>query len=130
MAIKEATEEMIQRGLSHVIFESDSKIVVDAISSRQIGTSEFSMLISCIKSLLLLNPSFEVKFVKRQGSNASICFILLFYSRVITKREVRRIGTQSKQISCENDQRNGYNEKRCGGSELARMIKEKAIIFP
>jgi ribonuclease HI len=34
MAIKEAMEEIIQRGLSHVIFENDSKIVVDAISSR------------------------------------------------------------------------------------------------
>jgi hypothetical protein len=36
MAIKEAKIEviMVQRGLSHVILESDSKIVVDAISSR------------------------------------------------------------------------------------------------
>jgi ribonuclease HI len=34
MAIKESMEEIIQRGLSHVIFENDSKIVVDAISSR------------------------------------------------------------------------------------------------
>jgi ribonuclease HI len=66
MAIKEAMEEIIQRGLSHVIFENDSKIVVDAISSRQIEISVFSMLISYIKSLLLLHSNFEVKFVKRQ----------------------------------------------------------------
>jgi ribonuclease HI len=34
MALVEAMEEMIQRGLSFVIFESDSKLVVDAISSK------------------------------------------------------------------------------------------------
>jgi hypothetical protein len=41
MAIKEATEEMIytRRFIFHVIFESESKFVVDAISSRQIGIS-------------------------------------------------------------------------------------------
>ncbi|MCH90758.1 hypothetical protein A2U01_0011680, partial [Trifolium medium] len=33
MAIKEAVEDIMQRGLSHVIFESDSKVVVDAIHS-------------------------------------------------------------------------------------------------
>jgi ribonuclease HI len=66
MAIKEAMEELIQRGLSCVIFESDSKIVVDAISSRHVGISEYSVLISDIKLLLAANPNFEVKFVKRQ----------------------------------------------------------------
>jgi ribonuclease HI len=39
----EAMEEVIQRGLSYVIFESDSKLVVDVISSRQVGVSEFSI---------------------------------------------------------------------------------------
>ncbi|GAU34086.1 hypothetical protein TSUD_255820 [Trifolium subterraneum] len=68
MAIKEAMEEMLQRGFSHVIFESDSKIVVDAISSRQEGISDFSLLISSIQSLLMSNPNFEVKFVKRQAN--------------------------------------------------------------
>ncbi|GAU16129.1 hypothetical protein TSUD_339990 [Trifolium subterraneum] len=68
MALKEALEEMMQKGLSYVIFESDSKVVVDAIHSRQVGLSEFSILISHIKSLLLLNNNFEVKFVKRQAN--------------------------------------------------------------
>jgi ribonuclease HI len=66
MTIKEAIEEIMQRHLSHVIFESDSKVVVDAIHFRQDGLSEFSILISNIKNLLLLNNNFEVKFVKRQ----------------------------------------------------------------
>jgi hypothetical protein len=37
MALVEAMEEVIQRGLPYVVFESDSKIVVEAISSRQSG---------------------------------------------------------------------------------------------
>jgi hypothetical protein len=68
MTIKEANDEMLHRGFFNVIFESDSKIVVDAILSSQLGIYEFSLLISNIKSLLLLNPDFEVKFVKRQTS--------------------------------------------------------------
>ncbi|PNY00873.1 ribonuclease H [Trifolium pratense] len=37
LAIKEAMCEVIQRGFSHVTFESDSKVVVDAIHSRNLG---------------------------------------------------------------------------------------------
>jgi hypothetical protein len=46
-------EGILNRGLSHVIFESDSKVVIDAISFRHVGISEFSIVISHIKSLLL-----------------------------------------------------------------------------
>jgi ribonuclease HI len=44
LSIKEAMYEVIQRSLSHVNFKSDSKFVVDDISSRCVGYSEFSML--------------------------------------------------------------------------------------
>jgi hypothetical protein len=37
MTVIEAMEKVIHRGLSFVIFEIDSKLVVDAISSRQAG---------------------------------------------------------------------------------------------
>jgi hypothetical protein len=37
MALIEAMEEVVYRGYSYVIFESDSQLVVDAISSRQVG---------------------------------------------------------------------------------------------
>jgi hypothetical protein len=40
--------ELIQRGFTRVIFESDSKVVVDAILSRNVGVSEFSSIISSI----------------------------------------------------------------------------------
>ncbi|KAK2412507.1 hypothetical protein QL285_047692 [Trifolium repens] len=68
MALVEAMEEVIQRGLPYVIFESDSKLVVEAISSRQSGVSEFSLLISHIQSLLRLHNYFEVKYVRRQAN--------------------------------------------------------------
>jgi hypothetical protein len=50
----------------HVIFELDSKLVVDAIYAPHDGVSEFSSLIYN-KNVLLLNPNFVVKFVKRQA---------------------------------------------------------------
>jgi ribonuclease HI len=71
LALVEAMEEVIQRGLPFVIFESDSKLVVDAIRSRQSGVSEFSLLISHIQSLLRLHNYFEVKYVRRQANKVA-----------------------------------------------------------
>jgi ribonuclease HI len=71
MALIEAMEEVVHRGYSYVIFESDSQLVVDAISSRQVGLSEFSILISRIQSLLRMNNYFEVKYVKRQANKVA-----------------------------------------------------------
>ncbi|WJX28566.1 hypothetical protein P8452_17266 [Trifolium repens] len=68
LALIEAMEVMIHRGLTHVIFESDSKLVVDAISSSHNGISEFSILISYIQALLGMNNYFEVKYIKRQAN--------------------------------------------------------------
>jgi hypothetical protein len=66
MTFKEAICEVMQRGLSHDIFESDIKFFVDVVTSRQLGTFEFNIVISHIKSLLLLVPNFEITFVNRQ----------------------------------------------------------------
>jgi ribonuclease HI len=71
LALVEAMEEVIQRGFPFVIFESDSKLVVDAIHSRQSGVSEFSLLISHIQSLLRLHNYFEVKYVRRQANKVA-----------------------------------------------------------
>jgi ribonuclease HI len=86
MAIKEAMGELMQRVLSSVIFESASKIVVDAISSRHVGISEFSVLISDIKSILEANPNFEVKFVKRQANMVAQSLARAAYS--MTSRSI------------------------------------------
>jgi hypothetical protein len=57
---------MEQRGLSHVIFETDSKSIGDAIQHFRGGNSEFSSIICHINNILLLNSNFVVKFIKRQ----------------------------------------------------------------
>jgi ribonuclease HI len=71
LALVEAMNEVIQRGLPFVIFESDSKLVVDAIYSKQTGVSEFSLLITHIQSLLRLHNYFEVKYVRRQANKVA-----------------------------------------------------------
>jgi ribonuclease HI len=66
VALLHALREMKQRGLSQVIFETDSKKVVDAIQHFRGGNSEFSSIIGHINNVLLLNPNFMVKFSTRQ----------------------------------------------------------------
>jgi ribonuclease HI len=68
MALLHALKEMEQIGLSQVIFETDSKSVVDAIQHYRGGNSEFSSIIGHIHNVLLLNPNFMVKFIKRQAN--------------------------------------------------------------
>jgi ribonuclease HI len=68
IALIKALHAMEQQGVSHVIFESDSKSVVDAIHHLRGGTYEFSILISHINNLLYRNPNFVVKFIKRQSN--------------------------------------------------------------
>jgi ribonuclease HI len=63
-----AMEEMQHRGITHVIFQTDSKSVVDAIHKLSVGNSEFSSLICNINNILLSNPNFVVKFIKRQAN--------------------------------------------------------------
>jgi hypothetical protein len=65
-ALLEALKAMQQQGLSQVIFETDSKNVVDAIHNIHGGASEFSSIICNINRMLLANPNFVVKFIKRK----------------------------------------------------------------
>jgi ribonuclease HI len=68
IALLEALKVMVQRGYSHVIFETDSKSVVDAIHHFRSGHSEFSFIVSNINNILSCNQNFMVKFVKRQAN--------------------------------------------------------------
>jgi ribonuclease HI len=68
LAILEAIKAMQHRNLSQVIFETDSKGVAEAIYHFRGGISEFSLLVSHIKNLLLSNPNFSVKFIKRKAN--------------------------------------------------------------
>jgi ribonuclease HI len=68
IALLEALKGMRQRGFSQVIFETDSKCVVDAIHHFRSGRSEFNFLVSNIINILSCNQNFVVKFVKRQAN--------------------------------------------------------------
>jgi ribonuclease HI len=81
LAIKNAIIEMIQKGFSHVIIESDSQIAIEAISSTHQGSLEFSAIISNIKFLLLVVSNFEVKFVKWQANMVALTLVRATYSK-------------------------------------------------
>jgi ribonuclease HI len=63
LALLEVLHVMEQRGLNHVIMETDSKSVVDAICNVRGGS-----FLSQINNILLCNPNFKVKFIKRQAN--------------------------------------------------------------
>ncbi|XP_058777319.1 uncharacterized protein LOC131651665 [Vicia villosa] len=71
LALKEAILSAIDLHLVNVIFECDSQVMTQAIRSDFNGFSEFSSIISAIRSLLLHFPNFEVKFVKRQANSVA-----------------------------------------------------------
>jgi ribonuclease HI len=71
MALLEAMRAMEQRRISHVIFETDSKSVVDAVLHFHRGNSEFSMLVSLINNMLAFDQNFMVRFIKRQANMAA-----------------------------------------------------------
>ncbi|KAK2418779.1 hypothetical protein QL285_040944 [Trifolium repens] len=57
--------------MHNVNFETDAQVVAGAVHSRHVGVSLFSTIILNIKNLLLLNPNFKVKFVKRQANSVA-----------------------------------------------------------
>jgi ribonuclease HI len=64
LALLHALKETEQSGLSQVIFETDSKSVVNAIQHFRGGNSEFSLILCNINNVLSRNPNFVVKFIK------------------------------------------------------------------
>jgi ribonuclease HI len=68
LALIEALKAMSNRNMQQVIFESDSKNVVDAIHHYCGGYSEFSFLVGHINNLLHSSSNFMVEFVKRQAN--------------------------------------------------------------
>jgi ribonuclease HI len=68
LVLLEAMQVASTMNLEYITFESDSQLVVGALHANHEGVSIFSIIISSIKNLLLLNSNFEVKFVKRQAN--------------------------------------------------------------
>ncbi|GAU16454.1 hypothetical protein TSUD_118030 [Trifolium subterraneum] len=63
-----AMEEARHRGLDRVQFESDSKVLIEAIHMKRRGNSEFLPIVHYILSLMSSFINFEVKFVRRQAN--------------------------------------------------------------
>jgi hypothetical protein len=62
-ALLEALRQVENRCITHVIFETNLKSVVDAIHNLSSGFSEFSSIICNITNVLDRNPNFVVKFL-------------------------------------------------------------------
>jgi ribonuclease HI len=71
IALQEAIQVAIAKGWDKVVFETDSHTLVDRISDRSSGISEFNVIVSSIKPMLTLLSNFEVKFVRRQANMAA-----------------------------------------------------------
>ncbi|GAU34530.1 hypothetical protein TSUD_394040 [Trifolium subterraneum] len=63
-----AMEEARHRGLDRVQFESDSKVLIEAIHMKRRGNSGFLSIVHDILSLMSSFINFEVKFVRRQAN--------------------------------------------------------------
>ncbi|GAU45948.1 hypothetical protein TSUD_238520 [Trifolium subterraneum] len=63
-----AMEEARHRGLDRVQFESDSKVLVEAIHMQRRDNSEFLSIVHDILSFMSSFINFEVKFVRRQAN--------------------------------------------------------------
>ncbi|XP_058777167.1 uncharacterized protein LOC131651525 [Vicia villosa] len=59
LALKEAIQCVSSLHIDHVLFESDSQVVVYSLRSKLSGNSEFNLIISSIKLLLLDFPNFD-----------------------------------------------------------------------
>ncbi|GAU25758.1 hypothetical protein TSUD_222150 [Trifolium subterraneum] len=66
-----AMEEARHRGLDRVQFESDSKVLIEAIHMKRRGNSEFLSIVHDILSFMSSFPNFEVKFVRRQANSVA-----------------------------------------------------------
>jgi hypothetical protein len=86
LALLEAIQATTHLNLEKVTFECDSQTVVNAVHAQSRGNSEFSIIISSIKSLLNLHSNFEVKFVKRQAN--SVAHVLAKAANSWTRRNV------------------------------------------
>ncbi|GAU43489.1 hypothetical protein TSUD_91990 [Trifolium subterraneum] len=66
-----AMEEARHRGLDRVQFESDSKVLIEAIYTKRRGNSEFLSIVYDILSFMSSFLYFEVKFVRRQANSVA-----------------------------------------------------------
>ena len=63
-----ALEWVVESGLQQVIFETDAKLVVDAINSSEDDISEFGDIIAKCRAILDCHDFFSVQSVRRQAN--------------------------------------------------------------
>ncbi|GAU48309.1 hypothetical protein TSUD_324900 [Trifolium subterraneum] len=66
-----AMEEARHRGLDRVQFESDSKVLIEAIHMKRRGNSKFLSIVHYILSIMSSFLNVEVKFVRRQANSVA-----------------------------------------------------------
>jgi ribonuclease HI len=71
MALLLTMQEARHKWLDRVQFESDSKVLVDAIHMKRRGNSEFLSIVYDIVSFMSSFSNFEVKFVWRQANSVA-----------------------------------------------------------
>lgn len=71
LGLLDAIKVAISNGMHVVLFETDSKILSDAINSNFTPSNEFGDLVIQCKSLLLDRPDFVVPYIKRQANGVA-----------------------------------------------------------
>jgi len=71
IALLESIKTTISNGMHTVLFETDCKFLVDALTSPAVLISEFGNLVSQCRRLLSSNPDYVVSFVKRQANKVA-----------------------------------------------------------
>ncbi|XP_073134911.1 uncharacterized protein [Henckelia pumila] len=66
IAFKEALSWIEEMGIQDVTFESDSKVVIDAVRGQREDESEFGIIIEECRRVLCNKPSFRFGFTRRQ----------------------------------------------------------------
>ncbi|RHN55891.1 putative RNA-directed DNA polymerase [Medicago truncatula] len=71
LALLDAIKLAISNEMHVVLFETDSKILADALTNNSSPTNEFGDLVTQCRSLLLDKPDFAVSYVRRQANSVA-----------------------------------------------------------
>jgi len=71
LGLLDAIKVAISHGMCDVVFETDSKILFDALSITTTLINEFGDLVTQCRSLLLNRPNFVVSYVRKQANRVA-----------------------------------------------------------
>ncbi|CAJ2632610.1 unnamed protein product [Trifolium pratense] len=70
-SLKEALNWIRNLGYTNVSIELDCKLVVDGVASNPNSQTEFSVILSVCKAMLLLLQNLSIRFIMRQANNVA-----------------------------------------------------------